>query len=298
MAFCMDDGEGGNSGIAKQSINRRMQKWTHSLESLCPGLEEWFYSDEEKVGLRALYGRMLDVGDLQTKGFDGLVSASAPGVLKATSEHGLLIGFHDPSCPHLSCGEDQFANPITSGLATVVECLGVEIPANRWWERDLPFLPWDDSKKFDSLLFIDPKSRRWNIKRPDARCENPVWIDGISLAVAPGENNYTDQFFIARKSHSRILLSEIDLSKACSLFFYLREAAGNRAITVYEPFGDKHVKMVLPIGYVPGYINRILDDVTWPINSANDRFERTARIEALPMIEELLSASSVGIKGK
>ena len=298
MAFCMDDGDDGISGIAKQSINRCFQKWVHSLDSLCPGLEEWFYSDEEKAGLRAIYGRMLDIGDLQIKDFDGSISASAPGVLKVSSKHGLLTGFHNPACLSPSYDGVQFANPITSGLATVVECQGKMVRADHWWERDLPFLPWEDSKKFDSILFIDPKSRRWNIRRLDARCENPVWIDGISLAVAPGEDNYTDQFFVARKSHSRTLISEINLRKACNLFFYLREAADNKAITEYEPFDDKHVKVVLPIGYVPGYLNRVLDDVTWPINSANDRFKRIARIEALPMIEELLSASSVGIKGR
>ena len=59
--------------------------------------------------------------------------------------------------------------------------------------------------------------------------------------------------------------------------------------------GGRHVSMASPVGFIPGYLNRILDAIGWPVEDVNDRFSRILRVEALPLVEELLEASSIGL---
>ena len=59
---------------------------------------------------------------------------------------------------------------------------------------------------------------------------------------------------------------------------------------------ESHAKAVLPVGFIPGHLNRVLDAIGWPVENAEDRFSRIVRVEVLPLVEELLSATYIGFE--
>lgn len=294
-AFCLDDGAGGNRGIAKQAINYRLKRWIRSIESLSPGIEEWF--EAEGGGYSTLYNRLLDIGDLQSSGFSRTITATSPHILNVSSGVGLITGFFDCSDRTLTiCGKPR-SEFVTSGIATLMRTDNVlEIKAERWWEDELLFRSWENSNRFEDIAFADAKSRRWNIRSPEVWAEKPVWVDGVTLAMAAPEKSSPRQYFIARREGNRIMLGRIDWNQACSFFFFLRQAAGNEVMTHYVVLDGAHVAMNLPIGFIPGRMNRLLDAVSWPVENVKDRFRRIARTEALPLIKAMLSAAHVGVE--
>lgn len=94
----------------------------------------------------------------------------------------------------------------------------------------------------------------------------------------------------------RVRLSRITWIQAQELFFYLRRESGNRAISRYDMLDESHAKAVLPVGFIPGHLNRVLDAIGWPVENAEDRFSRIVRVEVLPLVEELLSATYIGFE--
>lgn len=59
---------------------------------------------------------------------------------------------------------------------------------------------------------------------------------------------------------------------------------------------ESHARAILPVGFIPGHLNRVLDAIGWPVENAEDRFNRIVRAEALPLVEELLAASYIGFE--
>lgn len=81
-----------------------------------------------------------------------------------------------------------------------------------------------------------------------------------------------------------------------AFFFYLRRESGNQAISRYVMLDELHMRAALPIGFLPGHLNCILDAIGWPVEDAEDRFNRIIRVEALPLVEELLSTGYIGFE--
>ncbi len=293
-AFCMDDGASGEEGLSKQALNRRLKDWAQGLEAIRPGIEEWL--DAGGKGIPAIYNRLIDVGDLAPNGFRGAYTATIPSVVPLSSGTSCVTGFFDiTSRDSGPCGFGV-DSIVTSGLLSLVpaENEAVERP-EPWWTRDLEYMVWEKASGYDEVKFADIHTTRRNVNRSDIWVEAPEWIEGLALARVEG-NGVAPIVFVAKRTQGRLRLSRITWNQAQELFFRLRRESGNGAVARYVMLDELHARAVLPIGFVPGHINRFLDAVGWPIKDADDRFNRIIRVETLPLIRELLAASSIGLE--
>lgn len=293
MAFCMDDGEEGKRGMSKQAIARRLSRWVAEIDSIYPGLAEWFAPGK---GSKAIYNRMIDVGDLMPNGFEGTYLAAPAAKIQVTSSAALVVGFFDPSSRDGNvCGIPR-SELVCSGLGylAVIEGEPIEME-KRWWLAGERYFEWERSSDFEGVLFANPKTTQWNVNHADVWREQPEWVDGITLARVEG-TGVDPMLFLALKKKSQIYLTKINWIQAQRLFFYLRSERGNPAVARFARLDKRHVRLVSPIGFLPGCYNRILDAVGWPIGEIAKRNNRIVRTEALPLVEDLLKACNVGLK--
>ena len=293
-AFCMDDGASGEEGLVKQALDRRLKDWAQGLEAIRPGIEGWL--DACGKGVSAIYNRLIDVGDLAPNGFRGTYTATIPSLVPLSESASCITGFFDITSRNGSlcgCGVDSI---VTSGLLSLirVENGPIERP-EQWWAKDLEYMAWEKASGYDEVKYADLHTTRWNVNRSDIWVEAPEWIEGLALARVEG-NGAVPVVFVAKRMQGRLRLSRITWNQAQELFFHLRRESGNGAVVKYVMLDDLHARAVLPIGFVPGHINRFLDAAGWPIENADDRFKRIVRVEALPLIKELLAASSIGFE--
>ena len=94
QAFCMDDGECGKKGITKQAMNRRL-KSGYALDRICPGIDTWFDSDGK--GIRAVYNRLIDVGDLTLNSFEESYVATPLRMINLSESLSCVSGYFDPT---------------------------------------------------------------------------------------------------------------------------------------------------------------------------------------------------------
>ncbi len=293
-AFCLDDGADGTEGLAKQSINRRLKSWIDNLDRLRSGIADWFAVEDD--GIPFVYNRLIDVDDIVVNGFNGTYVA-APASEQAVSQVcSCITGFYDPTAINTPVCGHAVNDLVVSGLATIVAARNGEIKRwDPWWLTDLGYMRWESASSFEEVRFADVRSSRWNVNHPDVWGGVPNWSDGITLARVEG-TGVDPVLFMARQTRRGIMLSPITWSQAQELFFHLKDVAGNKAVASYTKLDEKHVRMVVPVGFIPGDLNRVLDAVGWPVDSVKDRFRRIMRIEALPLVEELLEASSIGME--
>lgn len=294
LTYCLDDGADGRQGIAKVAINRRLSRWIQALDGFAPGLETWF--DADGYGIQAIYNRLIDLGDIAPHGFDGTYMTARPSMLVASRQGALLTGFFDPTrTSDVVCGV-SLGTTVLSGIATICpNGLGVVERIQPWWLTDLDYLQWSKAADYGDVNYVDPWSSRWNIRYPDVWIDEPRWVEGLTLARSDGAGD-SPIFFVAKKTRGVNRVSQITWIQAQELFFHLREANKNAVNIRYEQLDGRHVRSVLPIGFVPGHLNRILDSLGWPIDDAVDRFNRVLRVEAVPIVEELLAVCGIGFR--
>lgn len=293
-AFCMDDGADGKKGLSKQAMNRRLKGWVQALEEVRPGMKEWF--DASSKGIPAIYKRLIDVGDLAPNGFDNAYFATRPRIAPLSEGLSCVTGFFDATGDgDGSCGRDA-GSVVTSGLLSLVNAgNGTVGRPEPWWVTDIEYMPWEKGSNYGELRFADFHTSRWNINRSDVWVDKPEWVGGLSLARVEGASGDFITF-VAKQTQNHLRLSRITWIQGQELFFHLRDEVGNGAIARYAALDKLHARAILPIGFVPGHINRFLDAMGWPVEDAYDRFNRVVRIEALPAIRELLAASSIGLE--
>ena len=291
LAFCMDDGDFGKKGLTKQAMHRRLKNWVMALDKIQPGISEWFLVDDK--GISTVYNRLIDIGDFIPNGFSGCYVTAPPSVLALSKDFSGITGYYDPtSTQTIVCDKDK-SSLLLSGLLTLTESDNEAIlrPAS-WWVEEAGYLKWEKLSNFEDVKFADLNVHYWNIKRSDVWIETPVWINDFALAKVDS-NGAGSILFIASRIGNRVHLSKISWIQAQELFFYLRREHGNQVVASYTMLADFYAQVHLPIGFMPGHINRILDAIGWPIDNAIDRFNRIVRVEAFPLIEELLSASYI-----
>ncbi len=293
-AFCMDDGAFGKRGLTKQVMHRRIKSWIMALDRICPGIDEWFDADGE--GIRAVYNRLIDIGDLAPNGFSDSYVATFPARVELSEDLSCITGYFDPTADRAEiCGNDA-NSMLLSGLVSLFQSKNETIlHPNSWWVRDREYIVWEKASDFGEVKFADIQTARWSINRSDVWTDAPLWVDGLTLARVD-DNGVDPAVFIAAKVRGRVRLSRITWIQAQELFFYLRRESGNRAVAKYAMLDGLHMRAVLPIGFIPGHINRILDAIGWPVDNAADRVNRIIRVEALPLVEDLLSASYIGFE--
>ena len=135
-AFCMDDGQDGSWGVTEQVLGRRLNRWVTALDQVMPGLGRWFEGNGER-DMKAIYGRLIDVGDILLAGKKGRCVARPAALEPITVNAALALGFFEPAA------SDFTESKTTSGLASFVPG-DFEAPASRapWWETDCPYMAW------------------------------------------------------------------------------------------------------------------------------------------------------------
>ena len=290
QAFCMDDGDAGKRGLAKQAMNRRLKGWISALDRIHPGIEKWF--DADGKGIPAVYNRLIDIGDLALKGFSGLYVAAPPSRVALSEGLSCITGYFDPTDDSGLSAHD--ANPpLLSGLVSLVRFEnGPIFRPESWWIRDSEYLNWEKATDFGEIEFADVHTSRWSINRSEVWRDEPLWVHDLAVARAGGAG-IEPVVFVATRKRGRVRLSKISWIQAQELFFYLKNKGGSGVVAKYSMLDALHAQTVLPVGFVPGHINRILDAIGWPVDDAADRFNRIVRAEVLPLVEELLSASYI-----
>lgn len=291
LAFCMDDGAAGKKGLAKQAMNHRLKGWVSALDRIHPNLGEWF--DAGGKGIPAVYNRMIDIGDLVPNGFSSLYIAMPPSKVALSEGLSCITGYFDPTSDSSRLGADDENPPLLSGLAFLVQSRnGPIFRPDSWWIRNLEYINWEKATDFDSVEFANVHTSRWNINCSDVWRDEPLWVHDLAVARAGGAG-IEPVVFVATRKRGRVRLSKISWIQAQELFFYLKNKGGSGVVAKYSMLDALHAQAVLPVGFVPGHINRILDAIGWPVDDAADRFNRIVRVEALPLVEELLSASYI-----
>ena len=292
-AFCLDDGTDGEEGIAKQAINRRLKGWIADLEKLRPGTAGWF--DVDGSELPSVYNRLIDIGDIAVNGFNETYVATPATERAVSRDCSCITGFYDPTATDTRVCGRKVGDLAVSGLTTIAAARNAEVERRApWWASDLEYMRWECAANFGDVKYADARSSRWNVNRPDVWVETADWPTEIALARVEG-TGVVPALYAARKAKRGPELSPITWNQAQELFFYLRNACGNKAVARYAWLDEKHVRMVLPVGFVPGDLNRTLDAVGWPVDDVGDRFNRIMRAEALPLVGELLEASYIGL---
>ena len=292
--FCMDDGANGEKGLTKQAMNRRLKRWVTSLDKIRPGINEWF--DADGKGIRALYNRLIDIEDLAPNGFEDSYVATPPALKVLSESLSYVSGYFDPTTTHInSCNRETDSLILTVMLfLTQSKNSLIQRPAS-WWIDDLLYAKWEHISSFDEIKFANVRASHWNINNPNTWGEEPFWVNDLTIARAEGDG-INPIIFVAGRDRGRTRLHRITWIQAQELFFYLRKESGNQAVSRYIMLDKLHMKAELPIGFLPGHLNRVLDSIGWPVENAEDRFNRIIRVEALPLVKELLSTGYIGFE--
>lgn len=293
LAFCMDDGANGSEGITKQALNHRLLTWVERLEPLLPGVTEWFYADGD--GLRTVYSRLIDIGDIQCDGFDGRCRASKRYIGMLTERRGALRGFFDASAP-LEESLGVRGKPVTCGMTSIVSVAGGNRPvADLWWERDMELRHWTDASNYEGLLFADPFSRKWGLGYGSAWLPEPKVVGHLALAKVQGVMG-DSAYFIAHVHDARTELSQIMKSQAYELYFFLRKKAGRAVKVSYAHLDENHIRLKgLPVGFMSGAADAAIAAMCWPVEDSKGGFDWVTRTVALPVIRDLLLAAHVDL---
>lgn len=286
-SFCMDDGASGSIGVSKQAINARLKRWLSALETLRPGLNEWFGVSEGKAAL--VYERLIDIDDISEEAPDGRYVAHKPHVIQLTETIAAVVGVMGPR---------EISGSVTTGLCSLVAHEGnlpsVQLPL---WETETGLLTWNKQSDIGDVEYVNLLSRRWSLRTAESWRSSAEWVDGMSLARLAGGRIAPDRYYMARQSRGSTLLTQIGWDKAAELWLWLRAASGNGICGRMRVIDNHHAAIEgIPLSMLPGTYGRYVDALSWPADSIDDSMRRTARVEAVPVIRRLLALSQVGLR--
>lgn len=289
-AFCLDDENDGEKGIGKQALNYRLKKWLSNLANINPSLKDYFQFDNS--GISIIYNRMLNVNDILEWGFDGKVCARRETRGYLPTGQMALFGFYDPTSNPLK------NKLIISGLMTIIHNSSASaLPYNQWWTSYLDYLPWEPLNNYSKVVYIDPNCSRWNINYNDAHRVDPIWINGIAIAIV--ENAVRgNTYLLARHTRKGVTVSRITWLLAEEVFFWMRSKVTNPVVASYQKLDAKHSELYCPLGFLPASHNRYIDALSWPLENITSQQRRIVRNEALPTVKSLLGDCSVLLKEK
>jgi hypothetical protein len=288
-AFCMDDGSGGRSGITRQALSRRLRAWIGSLDSIMPGLAEWFRT-EDKIDARAVYGRLVDLGDILPTGADGRCVARSLKLESIADGASLALGFFEPAAAPFA------RDMVTSGLASYVPRASDARDARRpWWETDLKFMSWADDKDYGTLQYISPSSAHWSVSNPDLWTrEDP---GELSLTIARYLDKVTGRpsYLAARSSRGRVSVARVDRAMAQELLLHLKAEVGNPVHVKFERVDAGHCRVYLPVSILPPDISATVDALAWPVGGVFSDRERIFRTEVVRTVTKLLELHEIKV---
>lgn len=282
-AFCMDDGQEGKAGLSKQALSIRLRRWIEALDSIMPGLGKWFELDDQ--GMRMLYGRLIDIGDILPIGKEGKCFARTMRIEPVEENGALALGFFEPA---LQRGHRSGHSIVTSGLASFVPgSFGSVQTHASWWETDFPFMAWSTIADFGELQYLDVQTRRWGVGKPDAWVESDVADLPMTLARRDCTHG-NSRYYVVRHLGKRSLAAEIDRWQAQALMLHLKKESGNPARVAFQPLDWSHRKAFLPISVLSPQISATIDALSWPVKGISDNTDRIFRMETVETVKRLL----------
>lgn len=282
-AFCMDDGQDGSKGVTRQVLSKRLNRWVTSLDQVMPGLGRWFDANGKR-DVKAIYGRLIDVGDIPLAGKKERCVAHSVALEPITAGAALALGFFEPATA------DFAESVVTSGLGAFVSG-NFEAPTSRapWWETDCPYMAWGRTSDYGELQYVDPCSRRWGLANPDSWTEEHLGNLQLSLAryvdAASGQSHY----LVVRRSGKREIVSRIDRHMAQELFIHLKNESGNPIEVAFKRIDGFHSKAYLPVSVLPSQISATIDALSWPVEGVSVDGDRIFRSETVDTVKELLA---------
>lgn len=293
-AFCLDDGANGTEGLSKQTLNARLKTWIERLDHACPGIGTWFELNQR--GISGIYNRLIDVGELEPNGFSGRYCAHPQRLLQVTDTAALVVGTSYCGDTLGDKGNCRMGDAVASGISAVISSEGAATsrPAP-WWEIEWNHLPWMCASKLPSVEYARPSARGWSLRKAEVwTCEfRPVNGMGLARTNADPANN---EYYAARLAGGRIYLSLIDSCRAYELYYGLRTMAGCPVTSSFSKVDHHHIRVQMPLNFLPGERRRILEVMGWPKESVSDFSNKLFRIECLPLIEKMLSECNVVLK--
>lgn len=115
-ASCLDDGTNGAAGISKQALHRRVAQWVNDLDAFAPGIFTWFADNN---GIQALYGRLINIGEIQSADFGEHYRSVRSHRLHIAPGLDAIIGFYDASDKSATICSSPLSQLIVSGLTTI-----------------------------------------------------------------------------------------------------------------------------------------------------------------------------------
>ena len=286
-SFCMDDGADGSAGVSKQAINARLKRWLSALETLRPGMNEWFGVPEGKAAL--VYNRLIDIDDISEASPGGRYVAHRPHFVQLTDAIAVVVGAIEAS---------GISGYVTTGLCSLAAHEG-ELPSAPppFWETEAELLTWSKESDVGDVEYVNLSSRRWGLRAAESWQSGAEWADGMSLARLVGGRTVPDRYYIARRSRGPVLLSEIGWDRAAELWLFLRSATGNGICGRTRMLDEHHATIEgVPLAMLSGTYGRYFDALSWPVSNVGDSTRRTIRAEAVPAVRELLALCQVDLR--
>lgn len=286
-AFCMDDGQDGSWGVTEQVLGRRLNRWVTALDQVMPGLGRWFEGNGER-DMKAIYGRLIDVGDILLAGKKGRCVARPAALEPITVNAALALGFFEPAA------SDFTESKATSGLASFVPG-DFEAPASRapWWETDCPYMAWSRASDYGGLQYVNPCSRRWGLANSDSWTEEVLGDLRLSLARYVDAALKQPHYLAVRRSGKHELAACIDRRMAQELFVHLKNESGNPITVAFERIDSLHSRAYLPVSILPSQISATIDLLSWPVDSISIDGNRIFRSETVDTVKELLALRGI-----
>lgn len=294
-AFCMDDGAGCVEGLSKQALNRRLKSLINLLSKAWPFLADWFEIDQG--GVSSVYSRLIDIGEIVPNGFSNRYLAQPPRLLPVFGGYALIIGMTDPTVKAGSILGYDRSSIIASGLTSLVAS-DVELPGRtpQWWEAEWELLPWISASKYENVEYVSPKASGWGLGNAEAWSPVAMLTEGIGLARIGASDRNTTTYCAVRRGTREPFLCAIEQTKALELYYLIRKKAGNPVTACLKRLDNSHVKIVMPLGLIPGEYDRVLGVIGWPVSGITDRFTRIARVDCVSLVGELLAKCNVDLR--
>ena len=282
-AFCMDDGQDGSRGVTGQVLSKRLNRWVTSLDQVMPVLGRWFDANGKR-DVKAIYGRLIDVGDILLVGEKGRCVARSVTFEPITAGTALALGFFEPATA------DFAESMVTSGLGAFVSG-NFEAPTScaPWWETDCPYMAWGRTSDYGELQYVDPCSRRWGLANPDSWTEEHLGNLQLSLARYVDAASGQPHYLAVRRLGKHELASCIDRHMAQELFIHLKNESGNPIAVAFKRIDGFHSKAYLPVSVLPSQISATIDALSWPVEGVSVDGDRIFRSETVGAVKKLLA---------
>lgn len=297
-AFCLDDGYGGNEGIRRQLIARRLRAWLVEVSEIYPGILEWFGKQnggEDNLIVKPLYEQTIMVGDIISENQGRTYRCARPHKVPYANNACALIGLCDVSSQAirnqgiLSGMMISISYPSDSG-----HFFNEETYNPKWWDLPDAYSAWVPLADLPDVEYFDPSARKWRLREPSSW--RPDFPEHAEHVLARTQGAYSNDYYFVKLRKNGQWALQVDTDKALNLSLHVRKSYGKPLQATIELLDDKHAKIRAPFGLLPAETSRWMDYMTWPVRGLEDRVYRIIRRELLESAIHMLKVCELEIK--